>query len=306
MANSIEIQNLSKTFKGKKRTTVEALKNLSIAVPEGEVFGFLGPNGAGKSTTIKILMGLIFADSGTACLSGLSVTQSASRKSVGYLPENPSLYDFLSGREYLDFIGKSHEMKHFDISSRTQDVLELLQLTEAADRPIRSYSKGMAQRLGIAQAMLHNPDLYILDEPMSGLDPIGRALVKDIIRSLKDKGKTVFFSTHITADVEAVCDRVGIISKGRLEALESVDTIMRNGIVGYTIQVSGCSPLTFDNCKLTMDNGSLHEYDVPKNNFNHFIALVAENGGKVELIETKRRDLEEFFLEIVKRVDAPA
>jgi ABC-2 type transport system ATP-binding protein len=306
MSYSIKIDSLSKTFKGKKRSYVEALKELTLSVAQGEVFGFLGPNGAGKSTTIKILMGLIFPTSGTASLLGNSVSLPESRKRLGYLPENPSLYDFLTAREYLDFIGRSFDMDSAVIASRTAEVLDMLQLSDAADRPVRSYSKGMVQRLGLAQALLHDPDLYILDEPMSGLDPIGRSLVKDIIRKLKEQGKTVFFSTHITADVEAVCDRVGIIAKGKLEALDTVENIMRSGILGYTVQVSGTADLSVGGCTLSEAKGALYEYDVPKDGFNDFIATVASKGGKVELIETKRKDLEEFFLEIVKRKDAPA
>jgi ABC-2 type transport system ATP-binding protein len=306
MSYSIKIDSLSKTFKGKKRSSVEALKELTLAVEQGEVFGFLGPNGAGKSTTIKILMALIFPTSGSASLLGSSVSLPESRKRVGYLPENPSLYDFLTAREYLDFIGRSFDMDSAVIASRTAEVLDMLQLSDAADRPVRSYSKGMVQRLGLAQALLHDPDLYILDEPMSGLDPIGRSLVKDIIRKLKEQGKTVFFSTHITADVEAVCDRVGIIAKGKLEALDTVENIMRSGILGYTVQVSGTADLSVGGCTLAEAKGALYEYDVPKDGFNDFIATVASKGGKVELIETKRKDLEEFFLEIVKRKDAPA
>lgn len=306
MSFPIEIASLSKTFKGKKRTTVEALKGLNLSVAQGEVFGFLGPNGAGKSTTIKILMGLIAATSGSARLFATEVSQAAARKNVGYLPENPSLYDFLSSREFLGFTGSAFAMTEATIKERSTEVLEQLQLSEAADRPIRSYSKGMVQRLGLAQALLHDPDLYILDEPMSGLDPIGRSLVKNIIRELKEKGKTVFFSTHITADVEAVCDRVGIIAKGKLEALDTVENILRNGILGYTVQVSGTEDLSGQGYTLSEVKGSLHEYEVPKDGFNEFIATVASKGGKVELIETKRKDLEEFFLEIVKRKDAPA
>ena len=301
MSFPIEIILLSKIFKGKKRTSVEALKGLNLSVSQGEVFGFLGPNGAGKSTTIKILMGLIAATSGTARLFDTDVSQATARKRVGYLPENPSFYDFLSAREYLEFIGKAFAMPEATIKKRSIEVLEQLQLSEAANRSIRSYSKGMVQRLGIAQTQLHDPDLYILDEPMSGLDPIGRSLVKDIIRQLKSQGKTVFFSTHITADVEAVCDRVGVIAKGKLEALDTVESILRSGVVGYTVQVKGGENLALHGFAPLEGHGEMREYSVPKDRFNDFVALVAANGGKIDLIETRRRDLEEFFLEIVSK-----
>jgi len=296
---------LSKTFRGKKRSVVEALTRLDLTIQEGEVFGFLGPNGAGKSTTIKILLGLINATSGSASLMGVPVTSAQCRLNVGYLPENPALYDFLTAAEYLEFVGRSFRMPASLINSRSAEVLERLQLTDAAKRPVRSYSKGMVQRLALAQALLHDPDLYILDEPMSGLDPIGRSLVKDIIRELKQRGKTVFFSTHITADVEAVCDRVGIIVKGKLELLDYVEKIMQSGIVGYTVQVNGAHDLSseFPQC---VKVGDLWEYSVQKDKFNDFVAQVAANGDKIELIETRRRDLEEFFLEIVKGNDVSA
>jgi ABC-2 type transport system ATP-binding protein len=301
MSNPIEIQLLSKTFRGKKRLQVEALRELNLTINQGEVFGFLGPNGAGKSTTIKILMGLIAATNGSARLFTTDVSQAAARKHVGYLPENPSLYDFLTAREYLKFIGSAFAMTESSIKERSAAVLEQLQLSEAADRSIRSYSKGMVQRLGIAQTLLHNPDLYILDEPMSGLDPIGRSLVKDIIRQLKRQGKTVFFSTHITADVEAVCDRVGVIAKGKLEALDTVENILRSGVVGYTVQVKGGGGLAQHGFVHLEGQGEMREYAVPKDRFNDFVALVAAVGGKIDLIETRRKDLEEFFLEIVSR-----
>ena len=303
MSNPIEIESLFKTFRGKKRLQVDALRDLTLTINQGEVFGFLGPNGAGKSTTIKILMGLIAATSGASRIFGTDVSRAEARKKVGYLPENPSLYDFLTGREYLVFVGRAFAMTDKAVSDRSTAVLEQLQLLEAADRPIRSYSKGMVQRLGIAQTLLHDPDLYILDEPMSGLDPIGRSMVKEIIRQLKRQGKTVFFSTHITADVEAVCDRVGVIAKGRLEALDSVDNILRSGIDGYTVQVKNSGGLVLQSFSPAAEQGDLREFYVPKDLFNDFVGRVAVDGGKIELIETKRKDLEEFFLEIVKQGD---
>jgi len=303
--NAIEISNLSVTYKGKKFSKVDALKGLNLTVRQGDVVGFLGPNGAGKSTTIKTLVGLISPSSGSASLMGTDISSHESRRRIGYLPENPSLYDFLTAREYLAFIGKNFSMNFKAVTERSREVLDQLQLADAADRTIRSYSKGMVQRLGLAQTLLHDPDLYILDEPMSGLDPLGRVLVKNIIRQLKQAGKTVFFSTHITADVEAVCDQVGIINKGELQAFDSVENILLNGIIGYSVQVSGVCEISGDGYTLIEVKGALHEYEVAKDRFNDFIAIIAATGGRVELIETKRKDLEEFFLEIVKKVSVP-
>jgi len=213
--NAIEIKGLYKQFTGKRMTKVDALKGLDLEIAPGEVFGFLGPNGAGKSTTIKLVMGLLRPTSGSTQIMGIDASQSDSRRLVGYLPENPAFYDYLSAEEYVAFVGSQFKMDSALLKRRSEDVLQRLDLWEARKRPMRGYSKGMVQRVGLAQALVHDPEVYILDEPMSGLDPIGRALVKDIILDLKKRGKCVFFSTHITDDVEKVCDRVGVIVKGK-------------------------------------------------------------------------------------------
>jgi ABC-2 type transport system ATP-binding protein len=284
--NALEIQGLTKVYAGKRGKKVEALTDLDLIIVPGEVFGFLGPNGAGKSTTIKSVMGQISATSGMANIWGLPSTNPASKLKVGYLPENPAFYDFMTAREYLSFVGKMFSMADGEIARESGKVLKLLDLLDAADRVIRGYSKGMVQRLGLAQALLHNPDLLILDEPMSGLDPIGRALVKDIIKNLKKQGKTVFFSTHITADVEVVCDRVGVIVKGKLRVVDTVENILRTGVEGYYI-------------KLAYPNGTYEEIYVEKNGLTKYIAEIAANEGTIELIEPKRKDVEAFFLDIV-------
>lgn len=303
MTFPIEIESLSKTFRGKKRSTVEALRELNLTINEGEVFGFLGPNGAGKSTTIKILMGLIHPTSGSARLLGTNVDKPEARKMVGYLPENPSLYDFLTAREYLAFVGRAFAMNDAQVTARSFEVLAQLDLTEAADRPIRSYSKGMVQRLGLAQTLLHDPDLYILDEPMSGLDPIGRALVKDIVRELKSRGKTVFFSTHITADVEVVCDRVGIILGGKLQVVDRVENIMKSGIEGYNVQVDTASGdmEQISGFEVIQKSPGLLELYVERERLHEFTDRVYRAGFAIDLIEPRRKGLEAFFLDIVSK-----
>jgi len=183
--NALEIKALNKTFRGKKRARVDALKEVNLTVAQGEVFGFLGPNGAGKSTTIKTIMGLIQPSSGEASIMGHPTGSALARKQVGYLPENPAFYDYLTAEEYLNFVGQIYGMPKELLERRKDEVLALLELSESRKRPMRTYSKGMVQRLGLAQVLLHNPDVYILDEPMSGLDPLGRALVKNIILDLK-------------------------------------------------------------------------------------------------------------------------
>jgi ABC-2 type transport system ATP-binding protein len=298
---AIEISNLSKSFKGKKGNRVEALQALSIAIEPGEVFGFLGPNGAGKSTTIKTLMGLIKPTSGSAKIMEIDVSSCSARTKVGYLPENPAFYDFLNAEEFLLFIGKTYGMDESAIRIQSEYVLQMMELWDARKRRIRGYSKGMVQRLGLAQVLLHDPDLYILDEPMSGLDPLGRALVKNIIRELKVRGKTVFFSTHITADVEAVCDRVGVIVGGLLRSVNTVEDVLESGIEGYHIQVKGSAGDLLSSFEICKQTSVLNEFFVPRDAFKDFIEKVTKGGLEIELIEPKRKDLEAFFLEIVAK-----
>lgn len=285
--NAIEIRDLVKTYKGKKRVRVQALKGLSLNIAKGEVFGFLGPNGAGKSTTIKLLMGLITPTSGEASIMGHKVISRSARLNVGYLPENPAFYDFLTADEYLDFVGSTFRMDRDRLNRKKAEVLTLLDLQGARKRPIRSYSKGMVQRLGLAQVMLHDPDVYILDEPMSGLDPMGRALVKNIILELKSRGKSVFFSTHITSDVESVCDRVGIILDGLLKRVERVDYIMSTGITGYIVQTKE-------------HDGKMKETYLEKEQLNDFLVSQTVKGVQITLVEPKRKNLEKFFLDIIR------
>lgn len=299
--NAIEISGLCKQFIGKKRTVVDALKNLDFSIASGEVFGFLGPNGAGKSTTIKIVMGLLKPTSGTARIMGIDSTVPDSRRNVGFLPENPAFYDYLSAEEYVAFVGSQFKMDAAVLKRRSDDVLKRLDLWEARKRPMRGYSKGMVQRVGLAQALVHDPDVYILDEPMSGLDPIGRSLVKDIIIDLKKQGKCVFFSTHITDDVEKVCDRVGVIVKGNLVAIDRVENILKNGMEGYIVhlQMSENDSDSFAGIQSVRRTDTVSEYYVPCSLFNAFMGAVNSAGKEVILVETKRRDLEDFFLSLV-------
>lgn len=285
---AIEISGLSKTFKGKKSIRVEALKNLHLTVEQGEIFGFLGPNGAGKSTTIKALVGLIRPSSGSAAIMGIDISSHAARRQVGYLPENPAFYDYLSAEEYLLFVGKTFSLSEQLLREKIEQILKQFELWDARKRAIRSYSKGMVQRVGLAQVLIHDPAVYILDEPMSGLDPVGRALVKDIMLDLKARGKCVFFSTHIIADVESVCDRVGIVMSGELQSVDRVAAIMAEGVVGFHLTVRERS------------SGSTSELYVPKVGLSAAISELQLAGREITLIEPKRKSLEDFFLGIFK------
>lgn len=227
--DDIVTDNLTKSYASAwpGRPPFVALDGLSLTVRRGEIFGFLGPNGAGKTTTLKILLGLVRATSGQAYLLGQPAGDVAARRRIGFLPESPYFYDYLTAEEFLGFYGRLAGLDRGAITQRVTDLLGLVGLTEARTRQLRKFSKGMLQRVGLAQALIHDPELIILDEPMTGLDPVGRKQVRDLILSLRDRGKTVFFSTHILHDVEMICDRVGIVMKGRLVASGRVDELVR-------------------------------------------------------------------------------
>jgi len=205
----------------------QAVKGLNLAVYPGEVFVFLGPNGAGKTTTMNVLLGFVNATSGAAYLFGVDVRQPIARQRIGYLPELTYYYKFLSAEEILRFYGKIFRIPGAQLEERIDSILKLVELEHARQRPLRTYSKGMQQRVGLAQALINNPDLLVLDEPTSGLDPIGRMKVRQIIQRLKNEGKTVFFSSHELGEVETICDRVAILNQGELKAEGRVDALVR-------------------------------------------------------------------------------
>lgn len=287
--SAISIHSLSKTYKGKRGARVDALKNLDLEIEKGEIFGFLGPNGAGKSTTIKTLMGLIRPTSGSAQIMGRDISSPDARRHVGFLPENPAFYDYLSAAEYLKFVGRTFSIDASLLEKKSEEVLILLDLWDARKRLMRSYSKGMVQRVGLAQALLHDPDVYILDEPMSGLDPIGRTLVKKVIMDLKERGKSVFFSTHITSDVESVCDRVGVIVTGEMKCVRIVDEIAFGGISGYEVR------------HVTVGSDIPEVLQVTKAELPAKLSELQASGSQVLVVEPLRKNLEELFVDIVRQ-----
>ena len=217
MTAVVSVDKLAKTFRrpfsGRK---VEAVRGVSFDVTEGEVFGFVGPNGAGKTTSIKMLTGLIFPTSGRATIFGQEIPSPKAMARVGFLPENPYVYPYLTPREFVTLCGRLSGMSGSKLDRRVVEILGRVGMAEAIDRPVQALSKGMGQRVGLASALVHDPDLLILDEPMSGLDPVGRKDVRDLILEERERGKTVFFSTHILSDVEQLCDRVCILRKGEV------------------------------------------------------------------------------------------
>jgi ABC-2 type transport system ATP-binding protein len=308
--DAIVIEKLTKTHKPtwpwQQPATV--LSELSLTVGRGEVFGFLGPNGAGKTTTMKILLGLMRATSGSVELLGEPASDVNVHTKIGYLPESPYFYDYLTAEEFLIFYGR---LAGLDIGESQRRVLLLLNrvgLAEARDLPLRKFSKGMLQRIGLAQALIHDPELIILDEPMSGLDPVGRKDVRDIILSVRDQGKTVFFSTHILSDVEMICDRVGILAKGKLLALGRIEDLV-NRHVAQTVEVvcDGLvgeeTPLIKDSAVRLLQRGNRCWMIIPgQSKLEDVLSAVREAGGRLISVIPHKGSLEEIFLEQTNRL----
>ena len=224
----VETRNLSKVYRDFwGRQKVRALKALDLEIRQGEIFGLLGPNGSGKTTTIKLLLGLLFPTSGQALVFGQDATDVSKNQRLGYLPEESYLYRFLNAEETLDFYGRLFDMPASVRRKRSAELINLVNLDWAKRRQLKEYSKGMARRIGLAQALINDPELILLDEPTSGLDPIGTREMKDLILRLKDQGKTVLMSSHLLADVQDVCDRIAILHQGELKELGRVDTLLK-------------------------------------------------------------------------------
>ncbi|MGH9634896.1 MAG: ABC transporter ATP-binding protein [Candidatus Angelobacter sp.] len=230
---AIEIQGLAKDYAVGfwKKQLRPALKPLNLAIKAGETFGFLGPNGAGKTTTLKLLMSIISPTSGTATILGKSFLDPEVKRRIGFLPEQPYFYDYLSAHELLDYYARLSGVSLETRKQKIDGLLNRVGLGEVGNRQLRKFSKGMLQRVGIAQAIIHDPEVVFLDEPMSGLDPLGRHEVRELIQGLKDEGKTIFFSTHILSDAEALCDRVAVIHKGELRGIGAINEI-RTSVAG--------------------------------------------------------------------------
>jgi ABC-2 type transport system ATP-binding protein len=239
----IDVRGLEKSFKTGflERKRVAAVKGVSFDVRRGEIFGFLGPNGAGKTTTIKMLTGLIAPSGGEAFLFGKPVPTPASRERIGFLPENPYVYPYLTPREFVELSGQLSGMRGASLRSRTMEVLELLKIAYAADRQVRRLSKGMLQRTGIAAALVADPEMLILDEPMSGLDPVGRKEVKDLMFAERERGRTIFFSTHILGDVESMCDRVAILREGKVVVSGALRSLLRGDVLRTEVTLAHVS-----------------------------------------------------------------
>jgi ABC-2 type transport system ATP-binding protein len=301
----IQVEGLTKQFPsgwpGRPPTTV--LDGLSLSVRQGEIYGFLGPNGSGKTTTIKVLIGLIRATSGTAELFGKPVGDVPTRRRIGFLPEAPYFYDYLTAEEFLTFYGHLAGLDRAGLATRVPQLLEVVGLVEARTRQLRKFSKGMLQRVGLAQALIHDPELVILDEPMSGLDPIGRKQVRDLILGLRDQGKTVFFSTHIIPDVEMICDRVGVIVKGKLLTTGRVDELVSHGHTqSVEIVCQGIAaeqiPAIQAMASRVVQRGSQSLIVLPRpDSLENALAEIRKQGGTLISVTPHKGSLEELFFQ---------
>ena len=282
--NIVEVEQLTKVFRDFwRRPGVRAVDGLDLTVRRGEIFGLLGPNGSGKSTTIKILLGLLNPTSGNVSVLGKSPRDVEIKKEIGYLPEESYLYNYLTPRETLNFYGRLFGISGKLRAERIEQLLDMAGLRHAADRPVGEFSKGMARRIGLAQALINDPQFVILDEPTSGLDPIGCRQVKDLMLALAKRGKTIVLSSHLLADVEDVCDRVAILYSGKIRATGRISELLEKR----------------DQVRLTMPS-------LPPDQMKKVLALVREKIGDEPRVDHPSMDLEQYFLEVVEEAHRTA
>ncbi len=278
----IETRGLSKIYRdfwGRKK--VHALKNLDIEVRKGEIFGLLGPNGSGKSTTIKLVLGLLFPTAGRAFVFGKEATDVSKNERIGYLPEESYLYKFLNAEETLDFYGRLFDMPPEVRRARTEKLIRLVGLQRARRRQLREYSKGMTRRIGLAQSLINEPDLLVLDEPTTGLDPIGSREMKDLILKLREAGKTILMCSHQLADVQDVCDRIAILHQGELKELGRVDSLLK-----------------------VQDVTEIHAKGLSEEAKKEIETIIAKHNGQMMSMGNPTTTMEELFLDIVRESDA--
>ncbi len=307
----VTIDHLRKVFAvGFWGRRVTAVDDLSLTVRRGEVFGFLGPNGAGKTTTIKILMGLIYPTSGTATMLGRGIGDPVAKAKVGFLPESPYFYDYLTGREFLRFYGHLFGLRGAVLAKRTDELLDLVGMTHARNLQLRKFSKGMLQRVGIAQALINDPELVVLDEPMSGLDPVGRKEVRDLILRLKEAGKTIMFSSHILHDAELLCDRVAMIMKGRLVASGPVSDLVDEGATrSVELVIDHMSPDGLDHLrplseKLVMQGGRVLAVLTHPNEVGPALEVIRAAKATLVSLTPHKSSLEDLFIKLVNKPHA--
>jgi ABC-2 type transport system ATP-binding protein len=301
----ISVREVRKTFRGHLGIgSTVAVDGLTFEVRRGEIFGLLGPNGAGKTTTLKMLIGLLRPDAGEVRLFGRPPTQTQARRRLGFLPEQPYFYEYLTAEEFLTFYARLQGVPAADRAARVGRALERVGLGDRGGTPLRKCSKGMLQRVGLAQAIQHDPDLVILDEPMSGLDPIGRREVRDLILELRAAGRTVLFSSHILSDAELLCDRVAIVFRGRARAIGRLDELVPPEARWYEVEIEGGVPEILGTERVA-SSGRETLLRVPDaKDLPRVLAAAEAAGARVVSVFPRRRTLEDLFLEEIGRARA--
>jgi ABC-2 type transport system ATP-binding protein len=304
-ALALDIRGLSKSYRighifQKKRLVLD---KLSLQVRKGEIFGYLGPNGSGKTTTLKLVTGLLYPDAGEVFVLGRPLADPAWRYRVGYLPEHPYLYDYLTPAEYLDYAGRLFDLPAAERRDRAKSLLERLGLARSAHVQMRRFSKGMVQRAGVAQALMNDPELVILDEPMSGLDPIGRRLIRTLISELKERGRTVLFSTHILSDAETLCDRVAVLREGRLLDVGPLSGILHVDVAHMEVLVSGLDgeALAAPGIAAREALGERWRLQVQEASLGKVVSAVEAAGGRILSVQPVRQSLEDYFFKELGR-----
>ena len=304
MPTAIEIDGLTKDYEAgflRKRKT-RALDTLSLSVEKGQVFGFLGANGAGKTTTLKLLMRLIYPTAGTARILGRDINDVSMHSRIGYLPENPYFYDYLTAREFMNYCGQLFGQNHGTRVSRTEALLTRVNLDKKSwNWQLRKFSKGMLQRVGLAQALINDPEIVFLDEPMSGLDPVGRREVRDLIAALRTEGKTVFMCSHILSDIEVLCDSVAILKGGRLAHAGSLDELRSRETRLVEVIATGADPEVLkqqlgNNAKLNPTTSGVRIEVSDEREVDLALAALRKAGGKLVSVQPVRQSLEELFI----------
>jgi ABC-2 type transport system ATP-binding protein len=306
--NVVEIKNLTKDYEVGfwRKKKVRALDDLSLTVQQGEIFGFLGANGAGKTTTIKLLMRLMFPTSGIAKILGSDISDVRMHSRIGYLPENPYFYDYLTARELMNYFAELFGIRGNERKQRVENLLSRVGLEEAAwNKQLRKFSKGMLQRVGLAQALINDPEIVFLDEPMSGLDPMGRREIRELIAGLREHGTTVFMSTHILSDVETLCDRVAILRKGNLAATGKLDELLSGANEKQSFEIN-LTAVSFDSLQSELKNLSgatvaattsgvrINVED--EKQIDDVLIITRRLGGKLISVQPVRQSLEELFV----------
>ncbi|MCJ7563120.1 MAG: ABC transporter ATP-binding protein [Candidatus Aminicenantes bacterium] len=303
MKTVLSIENIHKSFSvGFIPQKKEILQGITFSVAEGEIFGYLGPNGAGKTTTLKCVLGLIFPDKGTIELFGRPHLDPRAKERLGFLPENPYFYDYLTAREFLEFYGQLFGIKRHEREARIAALLKLVGMEKAAGLQLRKFSRGMLQRIGLAQALINEPSLVLLDEPLGGLDPLGRKEIRDVIIHLREEGKTVFLSSHILQDIEMICDRVAIIVGGRIMSQGRLADLISERILFTEVTISGVEEKELAGLgeSLTAQAGRTLLKVFEEDKVQDILELVQKRHGRIHSLIPRTQTLEDLFVDMVR------